>query len=166
MTAHTISMLKENDNDYGVMFKSAYVYMSAVCHGPTRVVLWSNLDRPNPDLGKPLGAMLEAGDRRGCRVTKYSLKYTAGRYLDPHNEPTDDPFTVLLTPESSVITSNGTNTGTVASGQVYARPECRLADLDRALLVFPAGPPVAAVLHFPRYQNGHGHAEFISRGLL
>lgn len=161
MTHHLITLDSSGDysyEHYGVMFRSRHVYDTTVSHGPTRLSVWDNLIRPNRDYGKQLGDTLEVGARRGNVVTDYSLRYTVGKWLDPQNEPTDDTVSLLLEPESSVITSNGTNTGTVASGQVYAPG--KLADSDTATLSFPGGYSRKITLHFPKWSNGHGHATF------
>lgn len=143
---------------YGITHRGRNVYDTAKSSGPTRLVVWSNVKRLNIDKGKPLGDTLRVGDRRGNIVTEYSLQFTRGSYLDPHNNPTDDAVSLLLSPESSVITSNGTNTGTVASGQVYAPG--KLADGDTATLSYPNGTMVEVELHFPPHSNGHGFATF------
>lgn len=157
MTHHFI-VLDNADNysreTYGILYKSRNVFDTTVSHGPTRLVVWDNTVRVNPDRGKQLGETLTVGDRRGNRVTEYNRRYTEGTYLDPRNAPTDALVSILLTPEASAITSNGTNTGTVASGQVYASG--RLADGDTATLSYPHGLDADAILHFPKHHNGHG----------
>lgn len=163
MTHHFIVMDTADayrSEHYGITHQSRNVYDTTKSSGPTRLVVWSNVKRLNTDKGKRLGDKLEVGDRRGNIVTEYSLQFTRGSYLDPHNKPTDSAHSLLLTPESSVITSNGTNTGTVASGQVYAPG--RLADQDTATLSYPGGTTVEVELHFPPHHNGHGYATITS----
>lgn len=163
MTHHFIVMDtadRYRTEQYGVTHQSRNVYQTTKSSGPTRLVVWSNVKRLNTDKGKKIGDTLEVGDRRGNIVTEYSLQFTRGTYLDPNHKPTDEPVSLLLSPESSAITSNGTNTGTVASGQVYAPG--RLADSDTATLSYPNGTMVEVVLHFPPHHNGHGYATITS----
>jgi len=163
MTHHLIVMDAASEykfNSYGITHESRNVFHTTKSYAPTRLVVWSNVKRVNPDMGKQLGDTLETGDRRGNIVTDYSIRYTHGKFLDPQNEPTDEVTSILLSPESSAITSNGTNTGTVASGQVYAPG--RLHDNDDATLIYPNGTVVGVVLHFPPHHNGHGYATITS----
>jgi hypothetical protein len=153
MTQHTITLQAESANDYGVTYRSTYVYQTTKSHGPTRLVVWSNTDRPNPDLGKQLGDTL----RNGNKVTAYSERYTRGQYVDPHNEPTDSPVSYLLTPESTAICADTRfNTGQPGSGQVYG--DGTLADGDTAELTYPDGTTELVTLHLPAHHNGHGSA--------
>jgi hypothetical protein len=80
-------------------------------------------------------------------------------YLDPSNNATDEPTSILLSPEPSVITSNGTNTGTEASGQVYAPAGTVLRDGDLLTLVYPDGTEVVFAARFTN--NGHGRLEYV-----
>jgi hypothetical protein len=164
MTHHLIVMdtADANRQTYGITHQSRNVYRTAKSSGPTRLVIWSNVNRPNVDKGKHLGDTLEVGDRRGNRVTEYNYSLTRGAYLDPHNQPTDSAHSLLLTPECSVICANtDMNTGQPGSGQVYA-PEI-LADQDTATCIYPNGTTVEVLLHFPPHHNGHGYATITSR---
>lgn len=152
---------KDRHDSYGVICQSRNVYRTGKSHGPTRVVVWDNLTYPNPDYGKKLGDTLQAGQRRGNKVTEYSLRYTEGRWLDPGNEPTDNVVSILLTPESSAICSDTSmNTGQPGSGQVYDNSQGIMRDGDTATLVYPNGAQVNVTLRFPPHRNGHGYAEF------
>lgn len=145
MAHHMIVMDTAKANDYGITHRGRNVFDTTGSHSPTRLVAWDNTGRPNPRNGEPV------------RFGQYGPAGGGdGKYLDPHNEATDAPASLLLTPESTCITSSGTNTGTVASGQVFAPG--RLADGDTATLSFPDGTTREAVLHFPPHRNGHGFA--------
>ena len=155
---HRIPLLPGDESaaHYGITHRSAFVYDTRVYGGaPTRVNVWSNTGRPNPDKGKSLGDTL----RNGNVLTEYSLPGTATReYLDPHNAPTDDPVSILLTPESTVMCADTRmNTGQPGSGQVFAR-NIRLGDGDTADLIYPEGTVQRVTLHFPRHHNNHGYA--------
>lgn len=140
---------------YGITHHSRHVYRTTKSHGPTRLKVWDNTSRLNPDRGKHLGEPIGGGNT----LTKYSQPGTAtATYIDPKGNPTDDAVTILLSPESSAITSNGTNTGTVASRQVYHTDV--LGDGDTATLSYPDGTYREATIHFPPYHNGHGYATF------
>lgn len=133
---------------YGVTHKSRYVYSTSRGHYPTRVEVWSNVDRPNPRNGEPV------------RWGQYGkLDGGNGRYLDPGHDATDAPVTVLLTPESTIITSDGTNTGTEASGQVYASG-VTIRTGDVLCLIYPDGREESWTVRFTR--NGHGEADPVS----
>lgn len=142
--------------DYGILYESRHVFSTTKSHSPTRVVIWNNTHRPNPDRGKQLGDKL----RDGCIVTKYSTPgITERRYIDPQGKPTDEKVTILLSPESTAICADTRlNTGQPGSGQVYAQD--RLDDGDTAKLILPDGTNADVVLHFPRGHNGHGYATF------
>lgn len=146
MTHHFIVLDKAPANTYGIRYKGRNVYQTSKSNGPTRLVVWNNTTRRNPRNGEPVRfgdcGPIDGGD--GC-------------YLDPDNKATDAPVSFLLSPESSVITDNGTNTGTQASGQVYA--DDTLRDGDTATVSFPNGSTREIVLHFPAHQNGHGYAK-------
>jgi hypothetical protein len=144
---------------YGVMYRGRHVYQTTKSTAPTRLVVWDNTKRPNPDNGKQLGDTLEAGDRRGNTATRWAIDsgHTRGRYLDPMNRPTDSRYSLLLTPESSAMCADTRmNTGQPGSGQVYSQG--RLGDMDTATLVYPDGTTAEIVLHFPKWHNGHGFA--------
>lgn len=154
MTHHFIVMDAATDYSaahYGILHKSRNVYETTQSNGPTRLVVWDNTGRINKRNGQQVNysnyGVIDGGN---------------GRFLDPQNQATNDPVSILLTPESSVITNSGTNTGTVASRQVYAPG--KLADGDTATLSYPSGTTVEVVLHFPRHQNGHGRATFSYEG--
>jgi len=111
---------------YGIEYTSAYLYRTKGNSGPTRVQVWSNTRRPNPHPGETRhGAMGPIGGE--------------GRYLDPQNQGTDEEFTVLLSPESTVISAHGDGTGTAASGQVYAKDHPPLETGDVLTLEYPDG---------------------------
>lgn len=112
---------------YGITHRSAHVYemTGAGLHNrshPHRVTVWNNTRRPNT---------------RPDEWNEHSGKPGPGAYLDPRGKGTDEAVTVTTKAESIAITANGTNTGTVASGQVYA-PE-KLAIGAFALLRYPDG---------------------------
>lgn len=111
---------------YGIEFTSTYIYRTMHDTGPTRVQVWSNTQRPNPHPGETkYGAMGPIGGD--------------GKYLDPKNQGTDEEVTVLLSPESVVISAHGDSTGTAASGQVYAKDHPLLDTGDVLVLVYPDG---------------------------
>ncbi|MEV1109961.1 hypothetical protein AB0I95_15090 [Micromonospora sp. NPDC049751] len=117
---------------YGITHKGEHVYhvTGAGLHSrshPHRVVVWDNTGRRNfyPD-----------------RWNECSGKPGPGAWLDPNGKGTDSEVTVILDAESIVITNNGTNTGTPASGQVYA-PRPHLAIGDIVIMVYPDGTPSA-----------------------
>lgn len=150
-STHRIPMADGSAYDrehYGVTHRSAFVYRHGRGSGPARVVTWSNTHRLNPRNGQPV-RYGDMGPRDGGN----------GVYLDPRNRATDSPTSVLISLESTVITNSGTNTGTVASGQVYAPDGATLRDGDVLTLVYPDGTEVTYTARFPRMGNGHGHAE-------
>jgi hypothetical protein len=156
---HTIVLDTGNARDasYGIKYRGRNVYSTRKSHSPTRLVVWDNTGRPNPDLGKGLGDKL----RNGNVLTTYTVGQGHGtrRYIDPQGNPSDEPITILLTPESSVICADTRmNTGQPGSGQVYAPGV--LADGDSATLVYPSGTRREVILHFPAHTNGHGYAKF------
>lgn len=129
MTTHVIRMVaaSENRRSYGITHRSANVYQMTGRglhnrHAPHRVQVWDNTGRPNtePD-----------------RWNDHSGKPGPGQYLDPFGKGTDSPVTVTTSAEATAITSNGTNTGTVASGQVYASDALTVGDY--AVLLYPDG---------------------------
>jgi hypothetical protein len=126
-------------DSYGVLYQSCLVYDTTKSHAPTRLDVWSNTDRPyNED-----------------RAT-WNTRGKGFKYLDPHNNGTDDEVSFILSPESSVICSDTSrNTGQPGSGQVYAEGE-RLGEGDTATLVYPDWTIQRVVLHFTN--NGHGIA--------
>lgn len=131
---------------YGILFRSRYVYNSAHSTYPTRVVVWDNTRRVNGRNGEPV------------RHGDYGpIDGGIGRYLDPRNKVTDSERSILLSTESIVITNNGTNTGTEASGQVYAPEGAKLRDGDTVTLLYPDGRTEEGAAVFPRWSNGHGH---------
>jgi hypothetical protein len=133
-----------------------------VSSAPTRIDVWDNTGRPNPFKGLKLGDVAFKGNPHREQVitewfaNKPSRPLTA-EYFDPQNEPTDAPVSILISPESTVITSNGTNTGTIASGQVYDKG-VTLRREDTATLRFLDGSTRDVALHFTN--NGHGYAVF------
>lgn len=147
MNTHTILLhtASKNDATYGIAFTSDYVFRTAKSSAPTRVQVWANIGRLNPRDGEPV------------RYSSYGkIDGGKGRYLDPHRNATDSAITVLLTPESSVIDGYGTNTGTEASGQVYAQQDSVIREGDTLRLVYPGGRAVEMAVHFTN--NGHGEA--------
>lgn len=149
MNHHFIVLNKADANTYGILYTGRNVYQTSKSNGPTRLQVWDNTNRVNKRNGEPVRfgdcGPVDGGD---------------GKYLDPNNRATDEPVSFLLTPESSVITNNGTNTGTAASGQVYA--EDILRDGDSATLSYPTGQTREIILHFPAHRNGHGYAKLCS----
>lgn len=147
MTRHVIVLDTAKPNTYGVLYKSRNVYQTSKSNGPTRLVVWDNTSRVNFRDGEPV-RFGECGPIDGGN----------GCYLDPNNKATNHPTSLLLTPESSVITDSGMNTGTVASGQVYANTVLR--DGEYATVSFPNGIMREICLHFPAHHNGHGYATY------
>jgi hypothetical protein len=122
----TIELQPARDNTYGIMFQSAHVYRMAGpgLHNrafPHRIVVWDNTVRPN------------TGGRTG-----------PGTYVDPNGKGTDAPTSWLTSSESVTITNGGTNTGTVASGQVYADDTLRVG--GRVQLAYPDGTTSAPMV--------------------
>lgn len=163
MTHHTVILdaASESRARYGILYVGRHVYDTTESSAPTRLNVWSNENRPNPYHGAKLGDRVGRGEMERT-VTRWFLN--SGQcdplYLDPHNEPTDDPISLLLTTESSAICSNTSmNTGQPGSGQVYARG-AKLADGDTATVIYPGGQAQDIVLHFPPNNNGHGYATF------
>ena len=84
---------------YGITHTSRYIYRVEGARGdvhnpvfPHRVKVWDNTVRPDG----------------------------SGKYIDPNGKSTDSPVSVLTSAGPLAITSSGTNTGTAASGRVYA----------------------------------------------
>jgi hypothetical protein len=158
MTYHTIVLdnADEREASYGITHKSVYVYPTSKGHAPTRIVVWDNTNRPFD------GSRV---DVRG-RVVDGEWVADKGKYLDPHNRATDNPVTVLLTPESSAICLDTRyNTGQPGSGQVYAATDTRISEGDTLTLVYPEQEDGALVtrdvtVSFKRHGNGHGEATF------
>ncbi len=149
---HRVELI-EADADrgrYGIMYLSRFVFRTSKGSSPTRVKVWSNLNRPNKRNGEPVKfgeyGKIDGGD--GC-------------YLDPQNNATDDPTTILMTPEASVLSAHGDSTGTEASGQVWAPRGTRIAEGDRLVLVYPDGIEIAFTAHFTN--NGHGRLTYVER---
>jgi len=132
---------------YNVTHESRYVYRVAGSYAPTRIVVWSNVNRPNPRDGQPV-RYSDFGPRDGGN----------GQFLDPGNHATDEPVSTYLEPESSVITDSGGNTGTVASGQVFAPTASRpIHNGDHLALAYPDGTVRTVTVRLTN--NGHGVAE-------
>jgi hypothetical protein len=150
LTEHIVEMVEAPSDraQYGITHLSRFVFRTSKGSSPTRVQAWSNVNRPNPRSGEPV----KYGDYG-------KIDGGNGRYLDPQNNATDSPTSILLSPECSVITNNGTNTGTEASGQVYAPAGTRIAEGDRIVLVYPDGVGVAFTARFTN--NGHGRLEYV-----
>lgn len=112
---------------YGITYRGAFIYhvTGKGLHNPTsphRVTVWDNTVRPNTDPDA---------------YSQYSGKAGPGAYLDPSRKGTDEPVSVYLGAESTIITANGTNTGTKASGQVYADETLEVGGF--VLLRYPDG---------------------------
>ena len=116
---------------YGIRYVSTFVHRITGKglhnrNSPHRIKVWDNTRRPNPRNGEPVRygeyGRIDGGD---------------GQYLDPNNIATDDDLSYLTSAEATAITSNGTNTGTVASGQVYA--PTALAVGQFVVLMYPDG---------------------------
>lgn len=114
---------------YGVVAESVLVFrvQGPRVHNPSfphRVQVWSNLDRPNLRNGQPVAygqyGIVDGGN---------------GRYLDPNNRATDQPFTVLLVAEPVVISR-------MASDHQYADQVLSIGDTVH--LVDPDGSVSAA----------------------
>lgn len=129
---------------YGIRYLSRYVFRTSKGSSPTRIVVWSNANRPNPRDGEPV------------RYTEYGLRDGGhGRYLDPQNKATDHVISILMSPEASVLSAHGDSTGTEASGQVYLPAGTRIAEGAELQLVYPNGDVSPVLLaHFTN--NGHG----------
>lgn len=146
MTEHRIELVEagEQHRRYGVSVThmSTRVYPVAGSVNPTRVEVWDNTGRPNPHPGE-------------VRWNEYGPVGGEGRYLDPHNVGTDEPVSVLLSPEASVVSAHGDGTGTATSGQVWADTD-PIGDGDTLVLSWPDGSVSAWTVALNR--NGHGHA--------
>lgn len=99
-------------DSYGITARSSYVYLITGKglhnrNSPHRITVWDNTVRPNPHPGQ-------------TRWTEFGQIGGDGQYLDPNNKGTDEPVSVTTSAEATVITAHGANTGTEASGQVYA----------------------------------------------
>lgn len=113
---------------YGITFKSAHIYQAvgAGLHNPNRphrVTVWDNTDRLNDKAGTfhpYLGRMV--GD---------------GKFIGPDGADTDSETSVTTSAEPTAITNNGTNTGTVASGQIWGYTDMRIGDY--VVMRFPDG---------------------------
>lgn len=135
---------ERREQHYGVTHSSASIWRVKGSHSPTRVEVWSNVNRPNPHPGQvkwkqfgPIG-----GD---------------GKYLDPENQGTDDEVTVLLSPESSGIYADAPNTGHEGSGQVWAPEHEPIATGDVLVLVYPDGREEPRTVTLTG--NGYGRAD-------
>ncbi|GIE98951.1 hypothetical protein [Paractinoplanes rishiriensis] len=130
MSTVLIGMLPGSDYDrttYGITHRSAHVFrvtgtgVHNRCY-PHRVQVWDNTGRPNTDPG---------------RFTEFTGRVGPGAYIDPCGKGTDTPVTVTTSAEAVAVTNNGTNTGTEASGQVYAPETIAMGDV--VILVYPGG---------------------------
>ncbi len=167
---HVIILDAESEyrrEQYGVTHKSRCVFATTKSHSPTRLDVWDNTGRPNPFKGLRLGDVAFKGNPyREQVVTEWfankASKPLTAKYFDPSNEPTDEPTSLQLTPESTAICADTRmNTGQPGSGQVYATG-VKLGNLDTATLVYPDGTTREVTLHFPPHHNGHGYATFNS----
>lgn len=130
----TIEMTPAPSNTYGIRFKSVHVYRMTGpgLHNrsfPHRIAEWDNTMRlnTNPD-----------------EWSEYSGKTGPGTFVDPSGKGTDEPTSWLTSSESVAITNNGTNTGTVASGQVYADVTLKIG--DQVVLAYPDGTTSAPMV--------------------
>jgi hypothetical protein len=150
---HRIELVEGDEyrrKQYGIEYTSAYVYRTKREAGPSRLQVWSNLRRPNPHPGETKwGAMGPIGGD--------------GKYLDPYNKGTNEKFSVLLEPESTVISAHGDSTGTAASGQVYAKGHPVLDTGDVLVLVYPDGSEERRVLTLTD-DYGRGQADLVPPG--
>lgn len=153
MTLHPIvlvSATKYQQEHYGITENSAFVYRVAGSHSPTRIVVWDNSVRINPRNGLPVKysnyGKIDGGD---------------GKYLSPNNDATDSPVSVLLSPESSVISAHRDSTGTPAGGQVWSAQEAQIEHGDELRLLYPDGS--AQTWEVFLTNNGHGVALFTGR---
>jgi hypothetical protein len=95
------------------------------------------------------------------RYTNYGSIGGNGKYLDPHNKGTDSPVSLLISTESTMITDNGTNTGTEASGQVYAPDQVDpIRHGDTLTLIYPSGTEQTWTARFTNNGHGEGHPAF------
>ena len=149
MIIHNIPLVATSDYDqktYGIRYHSQYVYRVAGSASPTRIVVWDNTVRPN------------ARDGQSVRYGNYGpIDGGNGRYLDPHHNATDVPFSFLVSPEASVISAHGDGTGSKASGQVYAPTSESLRTGDELILTLPNGGAFSVRVRMTN--NGHGVAE-------
>lgn len=132
---------------YGILFESAFVYETNRSHSPTRLQVWDNTRRPNPDPGGPIqwgecGPLPTGGD---------------GKWIDPNNRATDTERSYLIKTEATTIDAYGTGTGSVASGQVYSTDPRRICDGDRVLLRFADGAELDMIAVLPQHGNGYGY---------
>jgi len=115
------------EQTYGILFSSVNVHViRGAKHNkfaPHRIKVWCNIFRKNPHPGE-------------VKWTNFGSIGGDGEYLDPNNRGTDDPITVTTSAEATCITSDGRNTGTEASGQVYG---LMLTVGDPVMLVLPDG---------------------------
>jgi hypothetical protein len=126
MVTIEMSYADSNAQSYGIMFESKYVHTvkgSRNREYPHRIKIWANMFRKNPHPGE-------------IRYTDFGSIGGEGKYLDPQNRGTDEPVSVLMSAEAIVITNSGSNTGTIASGQVYGED---LAMGDTVTLKLPNG---------------------------
>jgi hypothetical protein len=147
VTEHTIDMTATDEytrKSYNKTFRSLFVYSFAQSSSPTRIDVWCNTERINARNGQPVRwgnfGPIDGGN---------------GRYLDPHNEPTDDETTILVNPESTIISAHGDSTGSPASGQVYDPHQAdRIRHGDTLRLLFPDGSVEVRTVKMTN--NGHG----------
>jgi hypothetical protein len=137
---------KYSQENYGVAFRSTFVYRAAGSSAPTRIAIWDNTRRPNTRNGEPV-RYGEYGPRDGGN----------GRYLDPHHVATDAEQSVLITPECTVLSAHGSSTGTAASGQVWSGNLTTLRTGVRLALRLPDGSVRRVTVRLTN--NGHGVAE-------
>lgn len=144
---------KHRREDYGVLYESRHTFAvdtgSRLYEPNVKVNVWDNTCRPNRDRGKKLGDTLSNGNV----VTRYSRPgITEAAYISPRGNPTDNERTILLDPQSVMITDSGNNSGYATTGQTMTNDAL-------ATLHFPDGTSQVVNLVFPRHSNGHGHCE-------
>lgn len=119
-----IVMADAGPNTYGITHKSVFVYRMTGPglhnrYKPHRIRVWDNTNRPN---------------NRPDTYNSMTGKPGPGAYLDPSGKGTENPISYLTAAEPTAMTNTGTNTGTVASGQVYANITLAVGDVVSLLL--------------------------------
>lgn len=127
---------------YGVTHESVLLFETGPGgNAPTAVEVWSNVKRPNPRNGEPV------------RYSNYGrIDGGVGKFLDPHNEATDSVFSVLLSPQASVIS----NSPDPARRRYAVQEQGRIVSGDTLVLIFPDGTDVSVSVRMTN--NGHGGA--------
>ena len=117
----------------GITHRSEFIYRISgrnTSRDPHRVLVWDNTVRENsPDHPHKYGPDAPGAFGVG--------KIGPGKYVSPKRKGTDEPVSFTWQRECSVITNNGTNTGTPASGQVWS--PITLSVGDTVILAYPDG---------------------------